>query len=293
MMTITAAQVFELRESTDCGIMDCKKALQEAEGDLEKAIEILRKKGIAKAAKKAERVTAEGIVKVKIDDNGKSAIILEINSETDFVAKDVNFTDFAEKVAQIALADKVNSVETLEALKIAENKTVAEMRQELVAKIGENVAIRRIAYVTAEEFVGSYVHGNRIGVLVALTGGDAELAKDIAMHIVASKPIVISPDQVAEELKAKEKDIFKAQALESGKPEHIVDKMVEGRLNKFLNEVSLVGQPFVKDPNVTIGKLLKEKKASVAVFVRFELGEGIEKKSENFAAEVMAQVQGS
>lgn len=284
-MTITASQVKELRQITGCGMMDCKKALAEASGDMEKASDILRTKGMAKAAKKAGRVAAEGMIALRISTDNKQAIILEVNSETDFVARDENFLNFVNMVADKALAEKAADVEALSSIEPA--------RQELIAKIGENINVRRVALVQSSGIVGTYLHGTRIGVLVALNNGDIDLAKDIAMHIAAAKPLVVSPEQLDQEVLAKEREIYRAQALESGKPDNIIDKMVEGRIKKYLDEVSLQGQPFVKNPDITIGQLLKEKNAQVERFVRFELGEGIEKKTENFADEVKAQVEAS
>lgn len=277
-MTITATQVKELRQITGCGMMDCKKALTEANGDMEKAGDILRTKGIAKAAKKAGRVAAEGVIALRITADNKQAIILEVNSETDFVARDENFLNFVNMVADKALVEKANDIEALSAIE--------PVRQELIAKIGENINVRRVAFIQSSGIVGLYLHGTRIGVLVALNNEDADLAKDIAMHIAAAKPLVVSPEQLAPAILAKEREIYRAQALESGKPDNIIEKMVEGRIKKYVNEISLQGQPFVKNPDVTVGQLLKEKNAQVEKFVRFELGEGIEKKTENFAEEV-------
>ncbi len=294
-MAITAALVKELRERTGAGMMECKKALVESDGDIEAAIEAMRKSGQAKAAKKAGRTAADGLVVVKISDDGKRAAITEVNCETDFVAKDENFSGFAEAVAERVLASDVGSVEELNALPLrdGDSRTVEEARTELVAKIGENMSVRRFERIATETgILASYRHGVRIGVVVELEGGDAELGKDVAMHIAASKPAYVSEDQVDPEVVEKEKEIFRAQALESGKPENIVDKIIAGRVRKFLSEITLVGQPFVKDPDVTVGKLLADKGAEVKRFARFEVGEGIEKKSENFADEVMAQVRG-
>ncbi|OGT07059.1 MAG: translation elongation factor Ts [Gammaproteobacteria bacterium GWF2_41_13] len=291
-MSITAAQVAELRKMTDCGMMDCKRALEEAAGDLTIATDILRKKGIAKAAKKADRVAAEGMIKIKTAAQGKFAVMLEVNCETDFVARDANFQSFAEWVADLALTHRIDEVQKLANISCGD-KTVEQVRQDLIVKIGENVHVRRIALVQTTGQIGAYTHGNKIGVLVALSKEESGLAKDIAMHIAASKPLVVSPDQVDFQVITKEKEIYRAQALESGKPANIIDKMVEGRLSKFLNEVSLLGQPFVKDPTVTVGELLKKEQAIVDTFVRFELGEGIDKAKADFATEVMAQVKQS
>ncbi len=291
-MTITAAMVAQLRERTGAGMMECKKFLVQTNGDIEQAINEMRKAGQAKADKKADRVAAEGIITVIRSDDLKQAIMLEINSETDFVARDENFTAFANNVAGTALQSDTSNVETLLNEKMTGgDRTVEEARQELVAKIGENIKVRRMARLSAEGVIGYYLHGTRIGVMVALKSGDEVLAKDIAMHIAASKPIVISRDQVPADAIENEREIFTAQARESGKPQEIIDKMIEGRINKFIDEVSLLGQPFVKDPNTKVGQLLKEKNAEISDFVRFEVGEGIEKKADNFVEEVMAQVR--
>jgi elongation factor Ts len=291
-MSITAAQVKELRERTGVGMMECKKALVEAGGDIDAAIELMRKSGMAKAAKKAGRVAAEGAVIIQTTADNKSGAIVEINSETDFVARDDNFRSFADKVATAAVENQARDVAALMAEKVGEN-TLEESREQLIAKIGENINVRRVDFLQSADVLGSYVHGDRIGVLVALNGGDESLAKDIAMHIAAMKPQFINPEEVSADLVEKEKEIFTAQAKESGKPDDIIEKMIGGRINKFLAEVSLTGQPFVKDPNVTIGNLLKSNKASVANFICYEVGEGIEKKEENFRDEVMAQVKGT
>ncbi|MCO7226503.1 translation elongation factor Ts [Pleionea sp. CnH1-48] len=291
-MAITAALVKELRERTGAGMMECKKALVETDGDIDKAIENMRKSGQAKAAKKAGRVAAEGIILIKTAEDKKTAAILEINCETDFVARDENFVGFANKVVDVALTNKINDVEALNAAEL-DGATVEETRANLVAKIGENMNVRRVKIIeSAEGLLGSYRHGDRIGVVVELKGGDEELARDIAMHVAAVKPDYIRADEIPADVMDKEKEIFTAQALESGKPAEIVEKMIGGRLNKFAAEISLMGQPFVKEPSQTVEKLLKSKQADVVSFVRFEVGEGIEKKEEDFASEVMAQVRG-
>ena len=295
-MAITAAQVKELRQRTGCGMMECKKALVEADGDMEAAAEALRKSGLAKADKKAGRVAAEGLIVIEVSGDGKSAAMVEVNSETDFVAKKEEFVDFARAVAQRVLKDKPADVDALLAMPIKDggSETVDEARRGLVATIGENIGVRR--FVRLESCGGnlaSYLHGGRIGVLVEVEGGDAALAKDIAMHVAASKPLCVDEQDVPQEVLDKEKEIFSAQAEASGKPADIIEKMVQGRMRKFLGEITLVGQPFVKDPDQTVGKLLKAAGGKVNSFHRLELGEGIEKKSENFAEEVMAQVQGS
>jgi len=292
-MKITAALVKELRERTGAGMMECKKALVECSGDIEAAISAMRKSGQAKAAKKAGRIAAEGLIVIQQD--GNHAAMVEINSETDFVSKGDDFKAFCDAVAATVLRDCPSNVETLmTAPLISSEKNVEEVRQNLIAKIGENVNVRRLALMNSQkDNFGVYLHGTRIGVLVKMQGGDAELAKDIAMHIAASRPLCVSADQVPTEVIDKEKEIYAAQAANSGKPADIVEKMVEGRLKKFLGEVTLLGQPFVKDPDQKVEKLLKAKGATVAHFERFEVGEGIESKRDNFADEVMQQVQGT
>jgi elongation factor Ts len=294
-MAITAALVKELRERTGAGMMECKKALVESDGDIEAAIEAMRKSGQAKAAKKAGRIAADGVVVLKIAPDGKSAVMVEVNSETDFVAKDANFADFANAVGEAALACAVADVDGLIAqpIRVGEATTIAEAREALVAKIGENVQLRRLVrFDKAQGLLHSYRHGVRIGVLVEMEGGDAELGKDVAMHIAASNPLCVSADQVPAEALEKEKEIFRAQALESGKPADVVDKIIGGRVRKYLEEVTLLGQAFVKDADLTVEKLLDRAGAKVYRFARVEVGEGIEKKQENFADEVMAQVRG-
>ncbi|QGX38736.1 translation elongation factor Ts [Permianibacter aggregans] len=284
-MEITAALVKELRERTGAGMMECKKALQEANGDIELAIDNMRKSGAVKAAKKAGRVAAEGVIMAKA--GAGEVVLVEVNCETDFVAKDVNFTAFANEVADAALSSKVADVAALNDVKLASGETVETTRANLVAKIGENMTVRRMTRLTGAT-VASYIHSGRIGVAVALAGGDEELAKQLAMHIAAANPVVVNPEDISADLIAKERDIAAAQAAESGKPANIVEKMVEGRINKFKNEVSLVGQNFVMDPNTTVGNLLKSKGATCTGFIRWEVGEGIEKAEDNFAAEVEA-----
>ncbi|WJW76575.1 translation elongation factor Ts [Thiohalobacter sp. IOR34] len=293
-MAISAAQVKELRERTGSGMMECKKALVEADGDMEAAIEALRKSGLAKADKKAGRVAAEGLIVIEISADGKEAALVEVNSETDFVAKKDEFQDFARQVAKRVLASKPESIEALleMPLRDGEDTTVDMARKELVAKLGENIGVRRFELVQTDGTLGYYLHGSRIGVLVELEGGDEALARDIAMHVAASRPLSVSADDMPQEVLDKEREIIVAQAQESGKPENIIEKMVEGRIRKFLAEVTLLGQPFVKDPDTTVGKLLDKSGAKVRSFRRMELGEGIEKKQENFADEVMAQVRG-
>ncbi|MFZ5842285.1 MAG: translation elongation factor Ts [Pseudomonadota bacterium] len=284
-MEITASLVKELRERTGAGMMECKKALQEANGDIELAIDNMRKSGAVKAAKKAGRIAAEGVIVGRVA--GGEAVLVEVNCETDFVAKDVNFVAFANAVADAALSSKAADVATLNEVKLPEGESVETTRANLVAKIGENMTVRRLGRMTGDK-LAFYSHGGRIGVVVALSGGDEELAKQIAMHIAAAKPLVVSPEQMPAAEVAKEREIAAAQAAESGKPANIVEKMVEGRVNKFLSENSLIGQAFVMDPNTTVGNLLKSKGAVAAGFFRWEVGEGIEKAEDNFAAEVEA-----
>ncbi|HSW69619.1 MAG TPA: translation elongation factor Ts [Gammaproteobacteria bacterium] len=293
-MAVTAAQVKELRERTGAGMMECKKALETTAGNMELAIEELRKTGLAKANKKASRVAAEGIVIIKTSDDGKQASLLETNSETDFVARDESFLAFADAVAKTALAAKAKDIQTLASLPLAgTTATVDEARQALIAKVGENINIRRLATINAKTTVGTYLHGSRIGVLVELDVENPELAKDIAMHIAASKPLVTTPAEVQADVIAKEKEIYMAQAAGSGKSQDIIEKMVAGKLKKYLDEISLVGQPFIKDPDVLVSSLLNKHRAKVMSFARFEVGEGIEKESEDFVEAVMAQVHGS
>lgn len=292
-VNITAAQVKELRERTGAGMMECKRALEKTAGDMEKAIEELRKQGITNAGKKAGRVAAEGMILIEQD--GQKAVMIEVNSETDFVARDANFVAFVKAVGETLLKDAMTDVDQLlnQPLDGAEAQTVDQARQALVAKVGENVQIRRIALSNeSSACIGTYVHGNRIGVIVELDVDNKELARDIAMHIAAARPLVISPDDVPQETVAKEKEIYTAQAATSGKPQEIVEKMVIGRLKKYLDEVSLIGQPYVKDPDITIGGLLNKHRAKVLKFYRFEVGEGIEKATEDFKETVMSQVQG-
>jgi elongation factor Ts len=292
-MAITASLVKELRDRTSAGMMECKKALVETNGDIEAAVEYLRKTGLAKADKKADRTAAEGLIVVETSADAKSAAMVEVNCETDFVAKDDNFKSFAKEVASIVLNNKPADIEALMAATMKSGDSVQDALKGLIAKIGENMSVRRFSLLESKTgTLNHYLHGSRIGVLVEVDGGSDELAKDLAMHIAASKPVCISAEQVSPELIDKEKEIFTAQAAESGKPADIVEKMVTGRINKFLKEITLLGQPFVKDPDTTVEKLLKNNSAKVAAFTRFEVGEGIEKKQENFADEVMAQVKG-
>ena len=288
-MSISASMVKELRERTGAGMMECKKALVETNGDMDAAAESLRKSGQAKADKKAGRVAADGRVVIKA--NGSNAVVVEVNSETDFVAKDENFVAFAEAVADAALASGTTDMEAFANESLADGRSIETARTELIAKIGENISVRRIASVASGGPLGHYTHGAKIGAVVALQGGDEALARDIAMHVAAINPTCIDESGVPAEMLEREKRIFAEQAAESGKPPEIVEKMVTGRIQKFLKEVTLVGQPFVKDDKISVGKLLEGAGATVTSFVRFEVGEGIEKKQENFAEEVMKQVE--
>ena len=294
-MAVTAALVKELRERTGAGMMECKKALTENGGDIDAAIEAMRKSGQAKAAKKAGRIAADGVVVVKIAADAKSGVVVEVNSETDFVAKDAGFQAFAEAAAEQALEGGVDDVAALAGQPMpGTDGTVDQAREALIAKIGENIQLRRLVrFDQVSGVLCAYRHGVRIGVVVELEGGGEQLGKDLAMHIAASNPLCVDASQVPAEALEKEKDIFRAQALQSGKPEAIVEKMIDGRVRKYLEEVTLLGQPFVKDPDQTVEKLLKQAGARVLRFSRIEVGEGIEKRSENFAEEVMAQVRGT
>ena len=289
-MEITASLVKELRERTGAGMMDCKVALSDARGDIEIAIEVMRKSGAAKAIKKAGRIAAEGIISIKLNEN--DIVILEVNCETDFVTKDESFLSFVDSVIQVISNNNVSDVDELLKLNSG-NQTIEEANQQLIAKIGEKITIRRFQKSSIQNQTGTYLHGIRIGVIVEIKGGSEELAKDIAMHIAASRPLFINEDQVSQEILDKEKEIYTVQAQESGKPADIVEKMVEGRLKKFIKEITLLGQPFVKDPEKSIEKILKSSDAKVISFIRYEVGEGIEKRSDNFAEEVMTQAKGS
>ena len=291
-MSITAENVKQLRERTGAGMMECKKALVETGGDLDAAAELMRKQGLAKADKKAARVAAEGVVVIERASAGAAAAMVEVNCETDFVAREQDFRAFSSAVAQLALAERPGSLEGLLAAQIGQ-ESVDAVRRALVAKIGENIGVRRFTVLESAQHLGAYTHGSRIGALVALKGGTAALAHDLAMHVAASNPRYLSVQQVPQEVMAKEREILTEQARGEGKPPEIVAKMVEGRLRKSLGEVTLLGQPFVKDPDVTVEKLLKSAGAEVAGYVRFEVGAGIEKKQEDFVAEVMAQVKGA
>ena len=290
-MAVTAAMVKELRERTGAGMMECKKALVETGGDMDSAIEFLRKSGLAQADKKASRVAAEGKIALAVSDDASEAVMVEVNCETDFVSKDDGFMAFAEAVARNALAESPADVEALMQTKI-DGATVEEARQALVSKIGENIQVRRFVRLSSDGSLGAYVHGGRIGVLVDLSGGDEQMARDLAMHVAAMNPEFVSADDVPADVMAREKDILIAQAEGSGKPPEIVEKMVEGRLRKHLAGITLLGQPFVKDSELSVEKLLQQSGARVNGFSRLAVGEGIEKKQENFADEVMQQVKG-
>jgi elongation factor Ts len=291
-MSITAAQVKELRERTGAGMMECKKALVASDGDIEAAVDAMRKSGLAKADKKAGRVAAEGAVIIRQSADNRHAAILEINSETDFVSGGDDFRDFIDAVADAVLAGMPENMDALNALSIG-SQSIEEARRSLIARIGENVQIRRFELIETAGVLASYLHGNRIAVVVSAKGGDENLVRDIAMHVAAISPMCVSADDVPEEKLAKEREILVEQARTEGKPDDIVEKMVDGRMRKYLAEITLTGQPFVKDPDITVGKLLAQNKAAVVRFVRFEVGEGIEKVEENFADEVMAQVKGA
>jgi len=291
-MSVTAAMVKELRERTGSGMMECRKALRESEGDMDLAIENMRKAGLAKADKKSGRIAAEGRIAVAQSADVKNAVIVDVNCETDFVAKGDTFKDFSNAIAEAILDADVTAVEQAYELKLADGKTIDETRRGLISKLGENITLRRFQKVATEGGTGFYLHGEKIGVLVDLASTDAALAKDVAMHIAASKPTCVSEADVAEETIEKEKAIFVAQAAESGKPAEIIEKMIGGRIRKFLAEITLDGQPFIKDDKLTVGKLVSAKDNKVLGFTRLEVGEGIEKVEEDFAAEVMAQVRG-
>lgn len=292
-MTITAEAVKQLRERTGAGMMECKRALVEVGGDLDAAAELMRKQGLAKADKKATRVAAEGTIVIERAADGLSAVIVEVNSETDFVAREQDFRSFAATAAQLALKERTSDVNALMSARTDAGTTLDEQRRVLVAKIGENIAVRRVAHVAAPTVLGSYLHGTRIGALVALKGGNDTLAKDLAMHVAASNPAYATAADVPADVVAKEREILTERTLAEGKPAEMVGRIVEGKLRKFFAEVTLVGQPFVKDDKITVEKLLQQDTAEVTSYVRFEVGAGIEKKQADFAAEVMATVQGA
>ncbi len=289
-MSISASMVKELRERTGAGMMECKKALQESNGNIDSAIELLRTSGQAKAEKKAKRVAAEG--KIVIKNNLANAVIVEINSETDFAANDSNFTDFANSIADALLQNEISDINSLNDLKLSDDVSIEEARTNLISKIGENISIRRFDKIHQAVNIGEYSHGSRIGVIVSLDKSDPDLAKDIAMHIAASNPVCLDKEDVPEDLVSREKRIFLEQASSSGKPPEIIEKMVEGRMKKFFKEITLLGQSFIKDPDISIRDLLDKSEAKVQSFIRYEVGEGIEKKEENFADEVMKQIKG-
>ncbi len=291
-MAISASMVAELRARTGAGMMECKKALVETQGDMDAAAEHLRMSGQAKADKKAGRVAADGRIVIR---QGKNrSVIVEINSETDFVAKDENFARFADAIGDAALASGSTDVSALAGDTLADGRTVETARTELVAKVGENISVRRVAEIANTGPIGTYTHqGDKIGAIVAIEGGDEALARDIAMHVAAINPTCIDESGVPADTIETERRIFAEQAAASGKPADIVEKMVQGRVQKFLKEVTLVGQPFVKDDKTTVGQLLKQKGARVVAFVRFEVGEGLQKREDNFVEEVMAQVKGA
>ena len=291
-MSVTAAMVKELRQRTGSGMMECRKALRETEGDMDLAIENMRKAGLAKADKKSSRIAAEGRIAVAQSADTKTAVIIDVNCDTDFVAKGDDFKAYANAIAEAILAADVSTVEQAYELKLADGKTVDETRRGLISKLGENITLRRFQKVATEGGTGFYLHGEKIGVLVDLAKADAELAKDVAMHIAASKPACVAETDVSAETIEKEKAIFVAQAEESGKPAAIIEKMIGGRIKKFLAEITLEGQAFIKDDKVTVGKLVGGKDNKVLGFIHLEVGEGIEKAEEDFAAEVMAQVRG-
>jgi elongation factor Ts len=290
-VNITAETVKQLRERTGAGMMECKRALVETKGDLDAAAELMRRQGLAKADKKATRIAAEGVIVIERSADGRTAAMAEVNCETDFVARGQDFRTFAQEVAARALATRPASLEALLAAPLAGGESLDERRRALVAKIGENIGVRRFAVLSASGHLGAYVHGTRIGALVAVEGGDDSLARDLAMHVAASSPRYITAADVPAEVMGKERAILAEQAAAEGKPPEIVARMVEGRLRKALAEITLAGQPFVKDPDLNVEKLLRNAHASVKAFERFEVGAGIEKKAGDFVAEVMEQVR--
>lgn len=295
-MAVTAEAVKLLRERTGAGMMECKKALVETNGDLDAAAELMRKAGLAKADKKAARVAAEGVIVIERSADGKRAAIAEVNCETDFVAREQDFQSFAANVAKLALEHRPESLEALSALSLANGSSVDEARRALIAKIGENISVRRFTLLEAPAVVGVYLHGTRIGALVAMKTGDEAVAKDIAMHVAAINPARVAPSDVPAEEIEKERSIFLEQAKSdpktAGKPQEIVDKIIEGKVRKWLSEITLLGQPFVKDDKQTVEQYLKKAGGEVLSIIRYEVGAGIDKKQEDFAAEVMKQVRG-
>ena len=291
MSNITAQMVKELRERTGAGMMECKKALTECSGDMELAIEAMRKAGQAKADKKSSRIAAEGVINFSIKDNKQIATMLEVNCETDFVAKDVNFLEFVNEISKMSLESYNGNLDEFNQSVNSSGKTIEEMRLDLVSKVGENVKIRRIQIINNDgAHIGHYMHGTKIGVVVTLEEENEDLAKDICMHIAAMKPIALNSSDISSSELEKERDIFLAQAKESGKPEEIIQKMVDGKIKKYISEVTLIDQPFVKDNEITIKELVKKHNNNIKLFYRLEVGEGIEKKEENFADEVMSQI---
>jgi elongation factor Ts len=291
MTNISAVLVKELRDRSGAGMMECKKALVETGGDMEAAVEWLRKSGLAKAVKRAGRIAAEGLIAIQMVPEAGKAAMAEVNCETDFVAKGEDFRAFTQDVVRAAASAQPKDLAALLELPAGTGASVEQRRQELVARIGENISLRRFVCLESDAILASYLHGSRIGVLVEMIGGDPQLARDAAMHVAASRPVCVSEDQVPAELLAKEREVYTAQAAVSGKPANIVEKMVEGRLKKFVAEVTLLGQSFVKNPDITVGRLLSDSMAQVRRFERFEVGEGLEKRTQDFAAEVMSQVQ--
>ena len=289
-MSIKASMVKELRDRTGAGMMECKKSLLEANGDMDRAIELLRTSGQAKAEKKASRIAAEG--RIVIANNSFDAVLVEVNSETDFVAKDKNFVDFTNSIAKSLLNTNLTELDKFNNCELSNGRTVENIRTDLIAKVGENISIRRFSKIKGAQNLGFYSHGSRIGAIVSLKGGDKDLSKDIAMHIAASNPVCIDEKDVPEDLISREKRIYTEQALSSGKPPEIAEKMVNGRVKKFFKEITLLGQPFIKNPDKSIQDLLKNSNAVVIDFYRYEVGDGIEKSEENFADEVMKQIKG-
>ncbi len=291
MADITASMVKELREMTGLGMMECKKALTETDGDMKAAEDLLRIKSGAKASKAAGRIAAEGIIGAYVSADGQCGALVEVNCETDFVARNEDIIDFAKKLAELIATKNLTEITALSDASLSSGETVESVRKALIMKLGENISIRRCGRHATKGRLAYYLHGTKIGVMVDYSGGDETLGKDIAMHIAASKPMCVSQEQVSADVLAHERQIFTAQAAESGKPANIIEKMVDGRIAKYLAEITLLGQPFVKDPELTVEKLLAKKSAKVNSFTMFVVGEGIEKKSENFAEEVKAQME--
>ena len=289
-MTISAALVKELRERTGAGMMDCKKALTQTNGNIEQGIELLRTLGVASAEKKSGRIATEGAIDQLVSDDRSSGVLVEVNCETDFVAKDNSFKEFASSVARCLLAGDQNTMEELEKSELDQNIFVNQARQELIAKIGENISVRRFDRLTSPDgLVAGYLHGGRIGVLVSLNECSEDLGKDVAMHIAASRPISVTEDEIPEEVIETERSIFLAQAKESGKPDDIVERIVDGKLNKFRKDNALLGQAYVKNPDISVRDLITGANANVREMLRYEVGEGLQKRDDNFVAEVMSQ----